>query len=46
MIGATVVEKVQAGVITSQPTGKFNEASARRHAEDPELTNSPNFFPK
>ena len=46
MIGATVVEKVQAGVITSDPTGRFNEASANKHAEDPEFTKRPNFFPK
>jgi hypothetical protein len=46
MMGATVVENVHAGVITSEPTGRFSEARARRHADDPELTKRPNFFPK
>ena len=46
IIGANVVEKVQAGVITLQPFGKFKAAIASKHAEDPELTNTPYFLPK
>jgi hypothetical protein len=28
------------------PLGKFKAAIANKHAEEPELTNTPNFFPK
>lgn len=46
MIGATVVEKVQAGVITSSPGPTPNAAKDNKQAEEPELTKSPYFFPK
>jgi hypothetical protein len=45
MIGANVVENVQAGVITLIPLGNFNTAKAKRQADEPELTNTPYFFP-
>ena len=45
MIGANVVENVQAGVITLLPLDSFNTAKAKRQADDPELTNTPYFFP-
>ncbi len=44
-MGATVVENVIAGVIISESLAKSNEESAKRFAEDPELTAIPNFFP-
>ena len=46
MIGASVVENVHAGVITLHPLGKSKAANASRHADDPELTNTPYFLPK
>ena len=44
-IGATVVEKVNVGVITSDPFFKPKEARANKLADDPELTIRPYFFP-
>jgi hypothetical protein len=44
-MGATVVEKVQAGVITSFPSGTLHEAIASKQAEEPEFTKRPNFLP-
>ena len=44
-MGANVVEKVNAGVITLQPLGKSNAAKANKHADEPELTNTPYFLP-
>src|SRR3989344_4841716 len=44
-MGATVVENVKIGVITSEPFGKFNDSRAKRFAEDPEFTYTPYFFP-
>ena len=43
-MGANVVEKVQAGVNILHPLGRFNPAIANKQADDPELTNTPNFF--
>ena len=34
----TDVEKVRAGVITSEPLGKLNASTPMKRAEDPELT--------
>jgi hypothetical protein len=45
MIGANVVLKVHAGVIILQPFGRFKAAIANKHADDPELTKTPYFFP-
>ena len=45
MIGANVVENVSAGVITSLPFSKSNDANASKHADEPELTNTPYFLP-
>ena len=50
IIGATVVAKVHAGVITSilfllsLSICKFNEHSANKFADDPELTNNAYFL--
>lgn len=40
-----MVEKVHAGVIILVPLGRFKLAKARRQADEPELTNTPYFFP-
>ena len=45
IIGAKVVEKVQAGVMILDPLGKSKAATASKQAEDPEFTNTPNFLP-
>ena len=37
---------MQAGVIILHPLGKFKAAIANKQADEPELTNTPNFFPK
>jgi hypothetical protein len=41
MIGANVVENVQAGVIILHPLGKSNAAIANKQADEPELTKTP-----
>jgi len=46
MIGANVVENVQAGVIILHPLGKSNAAIANKQADEPELTKTPYFLPK
>ena len=45
-MGATVVEKVKFGVIISDPFLNLYAESAKRFAEEPELTIRPYFFPK
>ncbi len=44
IIGAKVVENVQAGVITSESLSKFREFNPNRIADDPLLTNNPYFL--
>ena len=44
-IGATVVENVRFGVITSDPFLKLKDDKPKRFAEEPELTINPYFFP-
>jgi hypothetical protein len=45
-LGASVVEKVQAGVITLMPLGNCRLARANKQADEPEFTNTPYFLPK
>tara|TARA_B110000902_G_scaffold249412_1_gene307582 strand:- start:129 stop:476 length:348 start_codon:yes stop_codon:yes gene_type:complete len=45
IIGATVVEKVNVGVIISEPFLKLKDDKARRLADEPELTIKPNLLP-
>ena len=45
-MGASVVEKVHAGVMILLPLGKSREAIASRQADEPEFTNTPWFLPK
>src|SRR3989344_6379244 len=43
--GASVVEKVNTGVITSEPAGRSSTSIASRLADEPELTMMPCAFP-
>ena len=44
-MGATVVANVHAGVMILLPFLRSRLAIASRHADEPELTNTPNFLP-